>query len=183
MSDTTNILITGVARGLGRALVETYLLRPNHFVIGTVRNLNAPVISELKALPTGPGSHLLLLEVDLSTIESATVLSSALETNKIAHLDIVIANAVSMGSKHSAVINDVIPNHLTECFEVNTRGTLIIFQATRDLLQKAKEPKWVSMSTVSASIASINEYVNYFSAYGISKAGKNWITRYVVYIA
>lgn len=177
MSSTTNVLITGVTRGLGKALVETYLQRPNHVVVGTVRDLDSSAAKALKSLPTASNSQLILFQLDNASITDAPAGISQLQTSGITHLDMVISNAATMGVQTSADIDIVSPQDLSTCFEVNARGALILFQATKGLLEKGKDPRWVSMSSVSGSVGSIEKFgTNAFSAYGISKAALNWIT-------
>ncbi|ODQ69378.1 hypothetical protein LIPSTDRAFT_30822 [Lipomyces starkeyi NRRL Y-11557] len=61
MSDSTIVLITGASRSLGKALVQTYLSRPNHIVVGSVRDKASPNAQELNTLPPAAGSRLFLV--------------------------------------------------------------------------------------------------------------------------
>ncbi|KAI9035491.1 uncharacterized protein KD926_003454 [Aspergillus affinis] len=62
VSDDTVVLISGL--GIGRTLVETFLLRPKHTVIGSVRDTTAEYVKELEGLPKADGSRLQLVKIE-----------------------------------------------------------------------------------------------------------------------
>lgn len=176
---TTNVLITGVTRGLGRALTETYLSRPNHIVIGTVRSLTSPASLSLQATAASPGSRLILIELEATSPTSHTDAIQALTTtHSITRLDIVIANAGITGSL-TPVSTIPIPD-LKNVLDTNTIGPILLFQATLPLLLKSPtgQPKWISMSTISSSIERLDQTAAYPTvSYGLSKAALNFVTR------
>ncbi|KAL3441380.1 hypothetical protein BJX65DRAFT_313901 [Aspergillus insuetus] len=182
MSDSTIVLITGVARGLGKALTEFYLARPNHTVIGTVRDpaaANAQALLSSSTTSAAPGSKLHLLKLEATRAPDYASLPSSIKSLGITHLDIVIANSgISCSPTPLATIS---PEDVLNGYDVNTVGTLRLWQATRDLLEKSsKGPKWVSMSSGAGSIDGVKTYgTQWFSMYGMSKAGMNWLTVYV----
>ncbi|KAL2849275.1 hypothetical protein BJX68DRAFT_276007 [Aspergillus pseudodeflectus] len=179
MSDSTIVLITGVARGLGKALTEFYLARPNHTVIGTVRDPAAPNAQALLSsahTSAAPGSKLHLLKLEATHAPDYASLPSSIKALEIPHLDLVIANSgISCSPTPLATIS---PEDVLHGYDVNTVGTLRLWQATRDLLEKsARGPKWVSMSSGAGSIEGVKTYgTQWFSMYGMSKAGMNWLT-------
>ncbi|KAJ0415699.1 hypothetical protein BJY00DRAFT_304726 [Aspergillus carlsbadensis] len=179
MSDSTIVLITGVARGLGKALAEFYLARPNHTVLGTVRDPAAATAQALLSSSTttaAAGSKLHLLKLSATHAPDYTSLTASIKSLEITHLDIVIANSgISCSPTPLATIA---PESLLTGYDVNTVGTLRLWQATRELLQKSKRgPKWVSMSSGAGSIEGVKTYgTQWFSMYGMSKAAMNWLT-------
>jgi NAD(P)-dependent dehydrogenase (short-subunit alcohol dehydrogenase family) len=177
MSDSTIVLITGASRSLGKALVQTYLSRPNHIVVGSVRDKASPHAQELKTLPTAAGSRLFLVKIENTSLTDPTDAVKDLKFAGIDSLDIVIANAGCMGTEIVAAIDTVKPKDVTMCFNVNTLGSLVLFQAVRPLLQKSKLPRWVAITSGAGSIASMEAFgTSFVSSYGISKAGLNWLT-------
>ncbi|KAK3353909.1 hypothetical protein B0T25DRAFT_569092 [Lasiosphaeria hispida] len=153
-TDSTVVFITGAGRGIGKTLVQTYLLRPNHTIIGSVRDKTSPNAQELQGLPTAAGTRLLL------------------------HVDVVIANAGGSGSR-----GDVVPLELvdakavTDCFTVNTLGPLLLFQAVRPLLQRSgKSPAWVAITSAVGSVGNMEA----FGAHA-AHSGNKWLVAFVVH--
>ena len=60
----TIVLITGANRGIGKGLLELYLLKPNHLVIAANRNPEDPTSKALAELPTANGTSLLVVKND-----------------------------------------------------------------------------------------------------------------------
>ena len=67
----TVVLITGANRGIGKGLLEIYLLKPNHLVIAANRDLEYPTSKALAKLPTADGTSLLLVKID-ATVRTAS---------------------------------------------------------------------------------------------------------------
>jgi NAD(P)-dependent dehydrogenase (short-subunit alcohol dehydrogenase family) len=67
----TVVLITGANRGIGKGLLEIYLLKPNHLVIAANRDLEHPTSKALAKLPTADGTSLLLVKID-ATVRTAS---------------------------------------------------------------------------------------------------------------
>ncbi|KAL4994583.1 hypothetical protein BDV10DRAFT_149267 [Aspergillus recurvatus] len=179
MSDSTIVLITGVARGIGLALAKAYLSRPNHTVLGTIRDPSTPSLSTLTSHAPAQGSRLLLFELESTNPTDYSNLISSLTTTGITHLDLVIANAgvaYPAGTPASVDVEDV-----KAVFDVNALGTLRLFQALRGFLEAGvkhgKTVKWVSVSSGAASIGGCEVYgTEKVAPYAISKAGVNWVT-------
>jgi len=174
---TTVVLITGISRGIGRALAETYLARPNHIVIGSLRDLSAPIATALQSSPKGSNSRLILVKIEVTSPTDYTAAISHLTTNEgIDHLDIVIASAGITGAL-TPVSTIPIPD-LKHVLDVNTVGPILLFQATLPLLLKSPNPKWISLSTISSSIGSLEDTAGFPTVtYGLSKAAFNFVTR------
>ncbi|KAI0970354.1 Nor-1 [Xylaria arbuscula] len=181
MSPTT-VLITGANRGLGRGLAEAYLSRPDHIVIGAVRDESSSSAASLKAFKAASGSRVILVKL---ASDSETDAAAAVETIKaagISALDIVIANAGIAG--RFARLEDVAASDFKEFFEVNTYSVLRLFIAVYPLLKATADkkgpgsPKFIAISTVASRILKLEENAPFMlGSYGASKAAVNYVVR------
>lgn len=168
--------------GIGQALAKAYLSRPNHTVLGTIRDPSAQSLSALSSHIPAQGSRLFLFTLESTNASHYADLVSSLTTAGITHLDLVIANAgvaYPAGTPASVDVEDV-----KNVFDVNTMGTLRLFQALRGFLEVAsndgKSVKWVSVSSGAGSIDGCEVYGTYrVVPYAISKAGVNFVTVFV----
>ncbi|KAK0702404.1 aflatoxin biosynthesis ketoreductase nor-1 [Lasiosphaeris hirsuta] len=175
---TTNVFITGVSRGIGKALAEAYLARPNHIVIGSVRDLSSPVATELQTEATkGEGSRLILVKIEAtSETDYAAAVKHIEAVEGIDRLDIVVASAGVTGELTAVAGIDAAD--FKHVLDVNTVGPIRLFQATLPLLSKSANAKWVSLSTISSSIGGLEQTAAFPTvSYGSSKAAFNFITR------
>ncbi|KAI1428759.1 aflatoxin biosynthesis ketoreductase nor-1 [Xylaria sp. FL1777] len=177
MEEPIVVIITGVSTGIGRELAERYLGRPNHIVVGSIRDETKPEIAALRNAHVAQGSRLLLVHIESTSFtDTADALNTVLEAG-VGHVDIVIANAG--GSPHVQPLDVVDAQDMISNFHVNAVAPLVLFQTFKPLLQKSKRtPKWISVSTGAGSISlmeSIRSWVG--PSYGASKAALNWITR------
>ncbi|PYI02688.1 NAD(P)-binding protein [Aspergillus sclerotiicarbonarius CBS 121057] len=164
LSDDTVVLVTGASRGIGRTLVETCLLRPKHTVIASVRNTGVDYVQELEALPKGNGSRLQLIKIESSNSQDPAMAIKDVEG--IDHIDVVGANAGGAGDKGMIPLDVVSPEIVTD-----------VFTAVKTLLEKSEAPKWVSVTSAAGSIGRLELHKAQIApAYGIAKAGLNWVT-------
>ncbi|KAF2873122.1 hypothetical protein BDV95DRAFT_627885 [Massariosphaeria phaeospora] len=175
MAASTTVFITGAGRGIGKGLVQAYLQRPNHTVIGSVRDSTSPNYDELKKTPAAEGSRLILLTLDALKAEDPAKAIKAAEEAGITHIDIVIANAGAIPAPsplEAVVLNDVV-----ETLQVNTISPVALYQASKPLLEKSAKPIWLSMSSAAGSITNVAPYqTHWLLAYGSSKAAFNFFT-------
>jgi len=176
MSPHTTYLITGANRGLGQALLATYLARPNTTVIAAVRDPSHESAKALSNLPKGEFSKLIVVKIDSASEPDALAAVKTLQAeHNITVLDVVIANAGI--SKIYPIVAEVKAEDLREHFNVNVVGVVLLFQAVLPLLQKSIQPKFVALSSSAGSIGNI-EYRNVpNAAYGTSKATLNYVIR------
>lgn len=171
----TIVFITGVGRGIGRALAEAYLAQPNTTVIGSVRNKADAKYQDLQSSPAASGSRLILVSIESSSQTDPKQAVEEIQAAGIGHVDIAIANAgisPPFAAPDSVEIKDV-----EESFRVNAVAPLVLFQALKPLLDKSSAPKWITMSSAVGSITNINLYgVSGLVSYGVAKAALNWIT-------
>ncbi|KAI9374703.1 NAD(P)-binding protein [Aspergillus egyptiacus] len=174
MTSQTVVFITGVRQGIGHGLLQAYLARPNHTVIGSVRNPDTN--PALQALPTAPGTSLMLVSIDNSSTEDPATALRDLRAAGVDHIDLFIANAG--GSPPVAPLDSVSTADLISAFQVNAASAVLFFQTFQPLLHAAKQPKWVAISSEAASVAQMEALRTHFlPAYGASKAALNWFVQ------
>ncbi|KAF1819305.1 NAD(P)-binding protein [Dissoconium aciculare CBS 342.82] len=172
----TVVFITGVGRGIGKGLLETYLRRDNHLVIGSVRDATSLQYDALRSLPTGSSSRLLLVSLESTSSNSAQeAVQEAQRQTGITHIDHVIAN--SAVAPPPSAIADVDEAEMAAAYDVNVLGPLRLYKATRELLDKAKRPIWTTISSTAGSVTKVQEFgIVALLSYGASKAAVNWLT-------
>ncbi|KAL4769276.1 putative sterigmatocystin biosynthesis ketoreductase stcE [Aspergillus nidulans var. acristatus] len=172
----TVYLVTGASRGLGRGLVQAFLLRPNSIVIAGLRN-RAAQASALDALPRGENSSLIAVQLDSGSKSDPTDAVSILQRDYgIRHLDVVIANAAIAANYGPASTMPL--EYLDTHMQINAYAVLLLFQATRVLLQAAASPQFIC---VGAPISTITEMESCARApltnYALSKLAACYLVR------
>ena len=169
----TIVLISGANRGIGKGLLERYLLRPDHIVIAANRDPSHSTSKALLELPAATNSRLIVVKVDASKDSDALDAAKTLIALGIDHIDIVFANAgVSyIWPKVSDLNIEDLQNHITP----NVFGVIWLFQATLPLLSKSENPKWATVGSTAGSLHSPPPVSN--AAYGTSKAAIHWLTK------
>jgi norsolorinic acid ketoreductase len=174
---TYNVLITGANRGIGYDLVAKYLSRNNTTVIATVRQPNSPEATQLNDLPKGEGSKVIIVKIESTSETDAQDAVSTLGDHQINHLDLVIANSGLFALHAFVEVSKIQTKDLMDHFNVNTGGTLRLFQATLPLLQKAEKPIFAYMSSGVGSISLQEHFAPPIGTYGASKAAMNLLIR------
>ncbi|WP_376702392.1 L-iditol 2-dehydrogenase [Mesorhizobium sp. ISC25] len=131
-------LITGSARGIGRAFAETYMREGATVAIGDI-NLEA---AEKTASEIGGNAYAVKLDVtDLASIDAAV---KAVET-RAGGLDILINNAALFDL---APIVEITRASYDKLFLVNVAGTLFTLQAAaRSMIARGKGGKIINMAS------------------------------------
>jgi norsolorinic acid ketoreductase len=78
----TVVLITGANRGIGKGLLEIYLLKPDHLVIAANRDPEHPTSKALAKLPTADGTSLLVVKLD-ATVRTASSIFDSLSVMRL----------------------------------------------------------------------------------------------------
>ncbi len=167
----TVYLVTGANRSIGYGLISDLLKRANSIVFAGTRNPeNSTALLELQTAH----ENLHVIKLDSTSQEDAQ--NAVQEISKITdHVDVVIANA-GIASSFTPAKDESI-QVFREHFEVNTVGTLILFQAMLPLLNKSQNPKFVAISSAVGSIT-LSEQVSFTGiSYGASKAALNFVTK------
>jgi NAD(P)-dependent dehydrogenase (short-subunit alcohol dehydrogenase family) len=133
-------------RGIGKGFAQAYLSRPNHIVIGSIREsaASSPGVAELRAFPPAGGSRLQLVTIESKSPTDAGNALREVADSGIDHLDLVIANAGGTPVP-TTPFESVEAHEMIREYQVNVVGPLMLFQACRPLLQKADSPKWISI--------------------------------------
>jgi NAD(P)-dependent dehydrogenase (short-subunit alcohol dehydrogenase family) len=132
--------------GIGLGLVAFFLARPSSTIIVSVRNPQDPSALALHKLPVGSSSSLILIPIDFSFNESVASGIAEIKTKHgINTLDIVISNA-GLGAVFPKVLDAKLEDMLPH-YQVNVVGNVALFQAVYPLLEKAKEPKFITIGS------------------------------------
>ncbi|KAI0113814.1 hypothetical protein F4776DRAFT_666979 [Hypoxylon sp. NC0597] len=163
----------------GNGFAETYFTRPQHIVIGSIRQSAAlaPGVEELKVFPAADGSKLLLVTIENISPTDPEKALQVVKSEGIEHLDIVISNAGG-SPLPTTPLDRVTAEEMTTTYQINAVSPLMLFQACRPLLQKTTSPKWVSISTGGGSISLMGQIRSWDgTSYAAAKAALNWLTR------
>ncbi|KAH8203678.1 hypothetical protein TruAng_002208 [Truncatella angustata] len=172
MASQTVVFISGVSRGIGEMLAQTYLSKPNHTVIGSTRSGEA---AGPNSTPAANGSKFISVKIESTTLSDPEAAVKEIIAAGIDHVDVVVANAgvsPALLPPTSADLDDV-----SKAFTVNTLGPWALFKAFFPLLEKSKNAKWVAITTAVASLGAMEVFGAYVApGYGISKVGLGWLT-------
>ncbi|EME45389.1 hypothetical protein DOTSEDRAFT_170752 [Dothistroma septosporum NZE10] len=172
-SKNTVTLISGANRGLGKGLLELFLAEPNHTVIAANRDPHHASSKALLDLPTGKGSKLITVKIDASVPEDAASAIAEIKKQGIDYLDVVIANA---GVSYTfPFVKDLKIEDLQGHIEPNVYGVISLYQATRELLDKGTDPKWMTMGSSAGWLENQHPVPN--SAYAPTKTMVHWLTK------
>lgn len=181
MSPNQYVLITGANRGIGRGLVTAFLGKPSTTVIAAVRDLEATTTKSLADLPRGTNSSLITIKIDSAIESESEEAIRYIQKNHNVHvLDIVIANAGL--SRDGTCVTKITSQSARDHFDINAIAPILLLQATMPLLKKSKNPKFVALSSLLATISGmemLQPLPHMLSPYGASKAALNWFLRRV----
>ena len=136
-----NILVTGAARGIGFQLVKQYAeAEPRNIIVAAVRDVEAA-----GPLATFASSHpnVFIIPLDAGDEGSINASLSALPP-AFTHLDLLYNNAGVFGG---GAVGQMTADTVNTILRVNVTGPLLIIQAYRALLLKAKAPKVINVSS------------------------------------
>ncbi|KAJ7182349.1 hypothetical protein C8R43DRAFT_1228807 [Mycena crocata] len=171
MSPNRVYLISGANRGIGYQLAAAIAARPDTTVFAGTRNPDAQALKDLAA--QHPNVHPLKLTSGDVT-DNADAIT---EIERIAgRLDIVIANAGVIGNYWGPLATTPL-SEFRNHWEVNTLGTIVLFQATHRLLlaSPTNAPIFAYISSVASSMG--HHLPIQASPYGSSKAASNWLVQ------
>lgn len=158
------VLITGVTRGIGKALAEKYL-EEGYIVIGTIRDGISDIQNE----------NLKVFTLDLSKQDSIDDCVKQIEDQKI-KIDILINNAgVLIDEGETKVVTD----YLRQTLEVNLIGTIDFTEKIIPFINASGYIVNITSTAGSLSLEDVAEghHPYHYPAYKISKAALNMYTR------
>ena len=162
-----NILITGSSRGIGRGFLEAYLKQKEVDKVWAVT-------THVDALPDLLAKYpdkLIPIHARVSEPNECEKIKSALGNET---LDLLINNA-GVSPDESDVFSEIKVATLQEAVSVNTYAAFFTTQACLPALQKAINPKVISISSLMGSIADNTSGGSY--SYRMSKAALNMFTK------
>jgi NAD(P)-dependent dehydrogenase (short-subunit alcohol dehydrogenase family) len=159
----TTILITGAARGIGRAVCEE-ALRRGWDVIGSVRDPETA-----KALETELGAKFQALVFDVT--DAAAVAKAAASLDR--PIDILINNAGIIGPERQSAL-DMDFAGFAATLAVNVLAPLRVAQAFLPHLKRSDRPR---LMTISSGMGSMSSASSDHLAYRASKAAVNKVTQ------
>lgn len=162
------ILITGANRGIGLALVQTYL-KAGWRVLACCRVPDRA--DELNKLCNEKPDNLKLLSFDATDREQIEKLGQELSTEKI---DILFNNAGVIAVAHENIDN-ADTNKWLEAFKVNTIAPFLLTKALLLQIKNSEKKLVVNMSTSLGSITQMTTGGYY--GYRATKAGLNAVTK------
>jgi len=172
-----NVVVTGANKGIGFEVAKQ-MAELGHFVYLGCRNEQSGLeaISNLKKLNI---SNVELLQIDVSDWNSVKEAASKL-ASEIDALDILINNAGIAGSQPQNISACDI-SLLKDVFNTNYFGAIQTTQAMLPLLEKAKQPVIVNVSSELGSLAmqtsqGRNPNWDHFAAYASTKTALNSFT-------
>lgn len=166
--------------GIGRGLATAYLSRPNHVVIGSVRDHSTPEVVALKSTQPANGSKLLLVKIESTSLTDPATALDDIRNAGIEYIDVVIANAATGGKEPFATTDTATMEDMATVYQTNTIGPFLLYQTFKPLLQKStRSPKWISVTSAGGSIGmmkAIRSQISVGPQYCASKAALNWLT-------
>ncbi len=165
------VFITGASRGLGLELTRQYLARGAQ-VFAACR---CPEKADnLRALTTTTPGQLTILTLDVTdenTIDAA-MRSVRAQTDG---LDVLINNAALGPTGPAETLTTVDMAALTEMFQVNAFGPLLVARRLADLMQAGQQPRLINISSDAGSL--VGKQGGGWYGYSGSKAALNLFTR------
>ncbi|KAI5479790.1 hypothetical protein MNV49_002602 [Pseudohyphozyma bogoriensis] len=168
MASPTVYLISGANRGIGLGLVSQLVAQPNTVVFAGTRDPSRS--DDLVELSKKQDGRLRIVKLSSTSVEDAQAVAGEIE-KLYGKVDVVIANAGI--AQDASPIAEVSLEALQAHFDVNTKGPLILFQTTNNLLGQSTEPKFILISSDAGSMGLALPFP--LGAYGASKAAANFL--------
>ncbi|MEX3014720.1 L-iditol 2-dehydrogenase [Gymnodinialimonas hymeniacidonis] len=129
-------LITGAARGIGRAFAETYLREGAQVVIADID------LERARKTATEIGARAVQMDVsDVASIEAGV----AEAVGQLGQIDILINNAAIFTA---APIVEISEADYARCFDINVKGTLFTMQAVaKHMVERGEGGKIINMAS------------------------------------
>ena len=148
-----------MSSGIGNEFARAYLSRPQHTVIGSIRESAAstPNVDQLKTFVAAPGSKLVLVTIDAISPTDAQKAIQEVRSQGIEHLDIVISN-IGGSPIPPTPLDTVTADEMIAMFQLNAIEHHMLWQVCRPLLRKSSAPKWVTISSILGPLPSFSHF-------------------------
>lgn len=161
------VLVTGAARGLGRALCQALADRGDHVIV-SARDYDSAQSFVMELTNTGKEAH--ALELDVSSNDSVRAAAEALRA-MTDHVDILVNNAaIDYDVDEDAAGADL--DRVKRTLETNLFGPWRCTQAFLPLMRAGS-----SVIMVTSEVASLADMSEGAPGYRVSKVGLNALTR------
>jgi NAD(P)-dependent dehydrogenase (short-subunit alcohol dehydrogenase family) len=160
--------ISGASRGIGFELTKIVASKGDIDFAGARNPSGSHALQQFAK----ENSNVHIVKHDAASETDSAALAQ--EVDKIVDgLDVVVANAAIATNivKVTEIESEFIINHM----KVNAIGPLLLFQALYPLLLKRKTRKFITISTMAASIGQL--VPAHITVYGTSKAALNYLTK------
>src|SRR5215468_4783172 len=165
------VLVTGAARGLGRACALACAKAGADIALG-LRDAKATTGKQLASEIEGLGRRALPLQMDVAKLDQVEAAIAAAET-AFGKLDVLVNNA-GIGPENLA--ENVNEADFDATLAVNLKGTFFTAQAAGRRMIKRKSGRIINMSSQAGSVALKGEAI-----YCMTKAGIDHLTRCLAY--
>ncbi len=159
-------IITGAARGIGRACAERFAREGAKIVVADIDQARG---QETAAAISGGGTETLFVACDVGDSVQVDRLIAA-SVDAFGALDVLVNSA---GVLHNSDFLDVTEQDFDQVIRVNLKGPLLVGQAVaRQLIDQGRGGAIVNLSSVGAVLAA-----PFQAAYNVSKGGVAQLTR------
>jgi NAD(P)-dependent dehydrogenase (short-subunit alcohol dehydrogenase family) len=159
-------IITGAARGIGRACAERFAREGAKVVVADIDQARG---QETAAAIAGGGTETLFVACDVGDSVQVSALIAA-SVDAFGALDVLVNSA---GVLHNSDFLDVTEQDFDRVLRVNLKGPLLVGQAVaRQLIDQGRGGAIVNLSSVGAVLAA-----PFQAAYNVSKGGVAQLTR------
>jgi 3-oxoacyl-[acyl-carrier protein] reductase len=186
MTNRRVALVTGGTRGIGLGIAKKLASSGFHVVItGRRSNDNAQsAVTELQAESSGSDFRALYCQADVSNISDRQVLLSHIQS-EFGRLDVLVNNA-GIAPRTRADILEASEESFDELIATNLKGPYFLTQAVanwmiRQQQQAAEQRRIINISSISATVASVNRGDYCISKAGIAMATMLWAARLTQY--
>jgi NAD(P)-dependent dehydrogenase (short-subunit alcohol dehydrogenase family) len=165
------VIITGAARGIGRACAERFVREGAKVVVADIDQARG---QETATAISGGGTETLFVACDVGdSVQVSNLIAASVDA--FGALDVLVNNA---GILHTGDFMDLTEQDFDRVIRVNLKGPLLVGQAVaRQLIDQGRGGAIVNLSSVGAVLAA-----PFQAAYNVSKGGVAQLTRVMTLI-
>ena len=164
--DEKVVIVTGGARGIGRAYCEGLIREGAAVVVADLAGAEETV-EELQ----GQGGNALALRTDVADLESTEAMAAA-TVHKFGRIDGLVNNAAFYMAATHAPMEELTPSEWDLCFSVNVKGSWLCARAVAPTMKRQASGKIVNVASMT-----VNDGTPMFLHYVASKAAIWGLTR------